>query len=283
MADAEERESNLGVSVGRKRIGKTYQAMQIIEKYVAGVSGLNSKPRKVLIIDIQDEFTQYEPLHINDVTKFAAHPKIEARRIRPIYPETGKVITHDEFQKLLFYAGDNFKGGLLVAEDINKYVGDNPKQDITGLFCTNAHSDLDILLHYQSIGRLTPKIWQNLNWLRFFKNNQSVDEHEEKFPERYQMLKIVELMVNKQYKEGDIRFNVFVDLDNNKVEGNFTKEMFVEAIETYISINYRSLMRDNKNYFDAKKGKFIERDTTEIFKQLRRELYLDYNGNIIKK
>lgn len=279
----DEREANIGASVGRKRIGKSYQAIRMIEKYIAGVSGINTKPRKVLILDVNDEYNQYEPLDINDIARFAAHPKIEARRIRPIFPKTGKILSHDDLKNLLIYSGENFRGGLLLAEDINKYVGDHPKEDITGMFCNNAHGDLDILLHFQAIGRLTPKVWQNLNWIRFFKNQQSVDEHQDKFPERYQMMKIVEIMVNQQYTKGDIRFNVFVDLDSDKIHGDFTKEMFVEAINSYIIINNRSLMRDKKNIFDEKKKKFMERDVSEIFLELRRELYMQYNGNIIKK
>jgi hypothetical protein len=92
-------------------------------------------------------------------------------------------------------------------------------------------------------------------------------------------MKIVELIVNKKYDEGDIRFNLFVDLMNDKIIGNYTKEMFVNAIDTYISANFRSLMRDKQSYFDTDKGKLVHRDTTEIFKELRRELYLAYNGN----
>lgn len=275
------REAKLGASAGKKGIGKSHQAKITMEKYVRGVGGMDSKPRKVLIIDAQDEYTDYEPLHYNKIALFAAHPKIEIRRIRPIYPETGRRIPHSELEKLLFYAADNFRGGLLLCEDINLYVGDTPTNDVMGMFCSNRHADLDILLQYQNVGRITPKVWQNLNYVRFFKQSQGVDYHKNKFPEKYEIIKLVELMVDKQYDEGDERFNVHVDFDKNKIIGDFTKEMIVGAIEKYIPTNFKTLMRDKKAYFDSNEGKLVERNNGEIFLELRKEMYLKYNGNLI--
>ena len=48
------REALLGVAVGKKGIGKTYTTLQIIGQYIKG--GLNVKPRRALIIDVNDEF-----------------------------------------------------------------------------------------------------------------------------------------------------------------------------------------------------------------------------------
>ena len=42
-------------------------------------------------------------------------------------------------------------------------------------------------MHFQSIGRVTPKIWQNLNWIRFHKNSDSVDRHQKKFQDKYKL------------------------------------------------------------------------------------------------
>ena len=73
---------------------------------------------------------------------------------------------------------------MLLIEDINKYVSDFLPNDLVGAICSNRHTDLDIIMHFQSIGRITTKIWQNANWLRFHKNSDSVERHKNKFPDK---------------------------------------------------------------------------------------------------
>ena len=48
------REALLGVAVGKKGIGKTYTTLSVINQYIKG--GLNIKPRRALILDVNDEF-----------------------------------------------------------------------------------------------------------------------------------------------------------------------------------------------------------------------------------
>jgi hypothetical protein len=97
-------------------------------------------------------------------------------------------------------------------------------------------------MHFQSVGRITTKIWQNLNWVRFHKNTDSVDRHRQKFEDKYEMLKIIELMVNKQYYDGNKRFYVFADIDDERIMGNYSKEMLDHAINDYISSQYRKII-----------------------------------------
>jgi hypothetical protein len=118
------------------------------------------------------------------------------------------------------------------------------------------------MLHYQAIGRLTPKIWQNLNILRFHKNSESVDRHEKKFPEKYEFLKIAENMVEREYMAGNIRFFLHVDLDREKIRGNFSKDLFEDAMNDYISQNQTALLKPilaqvdkrGRKVYDVKSG-----------------------------
>ena len=45
------REPKLGMAVGKKGIGKTYQTKIVLESYVYGNPEKGVKPRKVLILD----------------------------------------------------------------------------------------------------------------------------------------------------------------------------------------------------------------------------------------
>ena len=74
-------------------------------------------------------------------------------------------MTLNEVADALWKILQDYKGGLLLVEDVNKYVGDYLPNDLVGALCTNRHSSLDIILHFQSIGRVGTKVWQNINWL----------------------------------------------------------------------------------------------------------------------
>jgi hypothetical protein len=249
----EEREPKLGCVVGRKGVGKTYQTIKMIEQYVVGNASKGVPARRVLIFDVNDEFEHIKALKLSDVMRFSAHPKIEARRIRPFH-EDGKRMTINDLQDTLFKILNDFRGGLLLIEDVNRYVSDYLPNDLVGAICTQRHINLDIILHFQSVGRVSPKIWQNLNWIRFHKNTDSVDKHRTKFEDKYEMLKLVENYTNNEYHNYDNqRFFCYVDIDDEKIK-NVDKKKFEFIVEQYISENYKRLITPMLQKRDLGKG-----------------------------
>lgn len=234
------REPLLGVAVGRKGCGKTYITNKLITQYVRGDIANGVPPRRVLILDVNDEFEQVPALRINDVMKFSVHPIIEARRIRPFLPN-GEKMTINDILDALHEILRKFRNGLLLLEDINRYVSDNLPNDIIGAICTNRHSDMDIIMHFQSIGRITPKIWANLNWIRFHKNTESVDRHRSKFEDKYEMLKLIEMYIDNEIDAGDERCYCYANIQMMKINKIDTKKMDV-VIEEYISDNQKRLI-----------------------------------------
>jgi hypothetical protein len=235
------REPKLGVAVGKKGVGKTYTTNIMLQQYIKGNPAAGVKPRRALILDVNDEYEEIRALKLSDVMKFSVHQNIEARRIRPFHDD-GRRMTSNEIADTLFFILNTYRGGLLLIEDINRYISDYLPNDLVGAICTNRHTDTDIIMHFQSIGRITTKIWQNINWLRFHKNTDSVDRHQQKFQDKYELFKIVELMVNKQYYAGNNRFYVFVDVDEEKILGNYTRQMFEDAMQEYIDFAYRKII-----------------------------------------
>lgn len=235
------REPKLGVAVGKKGVGKTYTTNLVINQYVMGNPSKGVKPRKALILDVNDEFEEIKAIRVRDVLKFAAHPKVEARRIRPFNDDNTRMSLR-EIQDTLFKVLNDFRGGLLLIEDINRYISDSLPNDLIGAICTNRHQDLDIILHFQSIGRITTKIWQNINWLRFHKNTDSVDRHKNKFEDKFEYLKIAEILVNNRYYNGDPRYYLYVDIDEEKILGNVAKKDLDIAVEEYISKYYKKII-----------------------------------------
>lgn len=262
------REPTLGVAVGKKGVGKTYTTNQVIQQYVRGNPKTGAKPRRVLILDVNDEFYNVKALALKDVMRFSAHSKIEVRRIRP-FKSNGKKMTLRDIQQTLFKILEVYRNGLLLIEDINKYVSDSLPNDLVGAICTNRHSDTDIILHFQSIGRVTTKIWQNINWLRFHKNTDSVDRHRKKFEDKFEYLKIAEILVDKKYYEqNDKRYYLYVDIDNEKIRGNVSKKELDSAIEDYIGKYHKSTVRPLLNMVDLNgKKKYTHSQAVEQVKQ----------------
>jgi hypothetical protein len=267
---AEAREATLGVVVGKKGVGKTYTTTDIIKRYAAGGNAM-SRPRKVLILDVNDEFGDVaKPIAIKDISLFTRHPKVEIRRIRPINAN-GKKMTLNEIADTLFIILEVYRGGLLLIEDINKYVSDSLPNDLVGAICTNRHADLDIIMHYQSIGRITPKIWQNINWLRFHKNTDSVDRHKNKFEDKYHYLSIAENIVNFRYvQKDDKRFYLMVSIDDEKISGNFTKLEFTRASLEYVTTNLSQILKREMGKFQLKNN-FAKINVEEMRKHIINE------------
>ena len=168
----------------------------------------------------------------------------------------------------------DYRGGLLLIEDINKYVGDYLPNDLVGAICTNRHSNLDIILHFQSIGRVGTKIWQNFNWLRFHKNSDSVDRHKKKFEDKWEAFKIAEILVNRQYFGGNKYFYITYDGDNEKIRGNYSPKMLSEAIDEYIALNYTKKVKPLLNQRDNKgKKKHTPQSATKFIKNQLKKMY----------
>lgn len=232
MGKQVKRDAELTVAVGKKKVGKTYSTRQLIEDY------LHVRPKKkVLIFDVNgeyegtdnDTFPPIKALSINDVKRFVLHPKVEARRIRPLDEETGLPLNIKQMNDVLTRICYEFKNGLLLIEDPNRYLGDNLPQDLVGTLCTMRHSGVDVVMHFQGIGRIVPKIWQNMNWLRYHKNNEGAKRHKNKFPDKYELLMVAENIVNGKYKTNP-HYYLYVSIDEEKIAGDFTPKDFAEAV-----------------------------------------------------
>jgi len=235
------REPKLLVGVGKKGVGKSFTTEKMIYQYAQGNPAKGVPPRRVLIIDVNDEYFNVKAIRIQDVALFSAHPMIEVRRIRP-FMDDGTKMSLDDIAQTLFVVLQTFKNGLLLVEDINKYISDTMPNDLVGAICTNRHIGVDIILHYQSIGRITSKVWQNVNIIRLHKFTDAVKRHKHKFEDKFEYLSIAEIIINKKNESGDKHFFLYADIDDEKVYGSFTDEDFDNAVTIFIQNNYSNLI-----------------------------------------
>jgi hypothetical protein len=264
------RECKILISCGKRGVGKTIETIRMIDEYVAGNVAKGVPPRKALIFDVNDEFSSFwffgqqrsiKAIAIKDILKFSVHPKVEVRRIRPFWDD-GKKLTINDMGEVLGIILDNYRNGLLLVEDINKYLSDSMPSDLIGSLATSRHIGLDIVSHFQNIGRAgNPKLLGNLNMIRLHKTNDTVERHKNKFEEKTELLQIAEYLVNKKYFEGDVRYFVYVDVENMKVRGKILRSEAEDAIHQYISERYSRIVSPMLQLRDRKGKKTYTEET----------------------
>lgn len=267
------REPLVLLSVGKKGVGKTVATMELIYSYVMGNPEKGTPPRKALIFDVNDEFSNFwyhgeyhsiKAIAIKDILKFSVHPKIEVRRIRP-FLDNGKRMRISDMNDVLQLILENYRNGLLLVEDINKYTNDTLRGDLVGSLATVRHIGIDLIAHYQSVGRAAnPKLLGNTKIIRMHKTNDTVSRHKNKFEERAEILTIAEAIVSKKFDDGDERYYLYIDIDNNKIYGDFDEKDIDYAIQEYVSQNDRSLLAPLLKKIDIETGKKIYTPQTAL-------------------
>lgn len=246
---SETRQPRLIACCGRKGVGKTFTTVRYLRQYVQGDAAQGIRGRKVLIFDVNNEYsdkTKYpdiRAIRMQDVPLFSAKEYgqvAEMRRVMPFF-DSGEPMTTDDMARVLQWLVTTFKNGLLLIEDINKYITDSMPGDLIGAICTNRHTGVDIIMHYQSVGRLTPKVWQNINQLRFHKNTDYIRRHKNKVEDHLECLSIAETIVNRQYKKNR-HYYLWVDFDEQKIHSGLPYAFIKECVAEYVAENYSHLV-----------------------------------------
>jgi hypothetical protein len=239
------------VVCGETGVGKTYRTVQEIKQYVSDIAATKKKGRKVLIFDVNDDdYTRYITIDPNHVKDFK---EVRIRRIRPI-TRTGRMMTLTQKREIVEKIVAEFTNGLIVLEDIDKFMVGAKGQEVVGVLCANRHSDLDILISHQSIAKITTTEWQNMTWLRLHKQVDDISRYRNRIP-NYALVRIATFIVEEQYnlandafekqqineKQFQIRksFFVYLDMRRLKIKG-CSKAAFIRAAKRFIVITSRN-------------------------------------------
>ncbi len=258
---------------GETGVGKTHQNKKEIENCLKPDPTLKRLGRKSLIFDVNDDdyecYTTVDPEHIRDLKNIAA------RRIRPItcYGETMSI---EEKRDMVERMVKQFTNGLLVLEDLDKYMTGAKGQIIVGLLTTNRHSGLDIMISHQSIAKITTTEFQNCTWIRLHKQVDDVSRYRNRIP-NYFLVCIASLIVEEQYLIGNIRFFVYINMRKLQIRGCSVKA-FIRACKKYIdmeengTIKRMMLTRDHI-------GNLLYRSRNEVVMKLITELLRHHELN----
>lgn len=242
-----QREAGMMCCTGIQGVGKTYQNMHVIKDYVRDKFYNGVKGRKCLIFDTNGEYTKeqferadiknFEPKRIalSDVESWSRKDIVECRRIDA---KGSSISDKQEALKLLLRV---YVDGMLVIEDVNTYIlAVTHMEDIVGGLVNLRHRAVDVLISYQSLRPVEPRIWQNSRWVRMHYQADNVNDIKGKVTNPI-MFKIAQNIVNNRYFSGDKRFFVYIHNFDNTIEGKFTKQEFKLAAKQYINNNKKYL------------------------------------------
>jgi len=269
---AKQREAGMVVCTGIQGVGKTYQNMHIIKEYVKDKFYNKVKGRKCLIMDTNGEYTEeqfakndiegFNPKRIalKDIEEWSKANIAECRRI------DAKNVGIKEKKEILEYLLKVYRNGMLVIEDINTYIiSVTFMEEIVGGLVNLRHRAVDILISYQSLRPVEPRIWQNARWVRMHYQADNVNDIKGKV-NNPTLFKIAQLIVNNRYMAGDKRFFVYIHNFTNKIEGKFTKKEFVDAAIQYLNAN-KKYIKEYKEMHNVSMEEAVEEQAKQYFDQ----------------
>lgn len=234
------------VATGMVGVGKTHQTLREIIAYIKGNDKLERKARKALIYDPNNkDYTCYDSLYFdvdepNDlkkseyIQKFSNLDIATGRRILAIDKfgnEMSQEQKREAFRVIMTYA----RNCVVVLEDMNGYYTNFDSDFVVGRLTTYRHRNTDLIVHLQSVGALRPRLWQATKILRMHYEMDDVKRMRESLQGRYKIVKLGQLIVNEKYLGGNHRFFVYIDLEKQKISGNFTREDFERACNIFIN------------------------------------------------
>lgn len=241
------REAGMMICTGVQGVGKTYLNMHVIKDYVKDKISNKVRGRKCLILDTNGEYTleqfesndipNFDPkrIAVKDIPAWSLSDNIECRRI------DAKNLSLDEKLEIAKFCVRHYRNGMLVLEDINTYILNvTHMKDIVGGLVNLRHRAVDVLISYQSLRPVEPRMWQNARWIRMHYQADNVSDIKGKV-NNPTLFKIAEIIVKTRYISGDKRFYVYIHNFQGKIEGAFTKTEFMEACKKYLMLNKKDL------------------------------------------
>jgi hypothetical protein len=240
---ADDREAGMMTTAGVQGVGKTYQNMICIANYVKDDIARKKRGRKVLIFDTNGEYTESEfkkaghnnvqvkLLKVKDVQAYGKSDLVEIRRI------DAKHLTIPQKKAILEYILRVYVNGMLVIEDVNTYILNvTHMEEIVGRIVNLRHRAVDVLISYQSLRAIEPRIYANSRWFRMHFQADNVDDVKGKLT-NVQLYKIAQILINFRHYNGDERFFLYITKFGRKIEGNFSREEFEDASRKYLNMN----------------------------------------------
>ena len=259
-----ERDFMLMIATGKKRVGKTYRTAREVESYRMNDPRSGRKGMKVLIFDIQQEpeWSKYPTINYDvdepdelkrasEIIKFTQSEIVEVRRLVPVR-KNRQQMTADQMVSVVQTINKYYRRGMLILEDINRIITSKNQDEIIDALISTRHIQQDIVMHLQSLAGVTPRMFQNVEMIRFHKQSDPIDRYKNRIP-MFSLMKIAEITVDRNYRNGNERYFVYVSPTEEKIYG-LSFDQFKESCLEYLS-RYESDLRPYLKQIDPKSGK----------------------------
>jgi len=266
------REAGMMVITGVQGVGKTYLNMHVIKDYVKDKFYNKVKGRKCLIFDTNGEYTESQfdrndisnfnvrRISLKDVEDWSRTENQECRRIE------AKNFSIKEKKEAVEFLLKIYRNGMLVLEDINTYIlSVTFMEEIVGGLVNLRHRAVDVMISYQSLRPVEPRIWQNSRWIRMHYQADNVNDIKNKVTNPT-LFKLAQIIVNNRYFNGDKRFFVYIHNFANKIQGKFTKKEFEDACRQYLNTN-KKYIKEYKDMHNVDYDGAIEGQVNQYVKE----------------
>ncbi len=275
MSEEEKREADVILVLGRQGVGKTFREVKECQAYAMNDVQRGRRGRKVLIFDCNVRSGSYKDIKTIGYNNSAATPKLrcaeisawdkntnECRRVVNYRSSDGEMMSMDEMNQVALDLMENFYDGRLVMEDTNAYLHGAGQKKFVSNFVRVRHKNVDFVLVLQGWSAVNPRFAGNVSLIRLHKTFDSCDKQKGKLAENYLIVKLSELIVDKQYELGNERFFVYINLRKHKISGT-NETAFRFACREYLLMNPMDLKRHMAMKEILDKNKAIESWATE--------------------
>jgi hypothetical protein len=241
------REPSIEIVIGFKGVGKTYTTREIVNSYIMNDPGTGRVGRPVLVFDVNGEYEDYKAidydvLEENEMKRVANILKITGPgKYRIVaYKKDRTIMNPNEKYRVLIDLSKHCRGMLLILEDINSYVLSNIKVDVIAMLIGVRHLGTDLIIHYQSLHFIPPRIWANMNFLRWHKQSDDIAKYLRRL-DGIELFKIGECISERQYNV-DPHYFFWIDKMGGKFKG-VDELIFERACLDYLAYNPGALKK----------------------------------------
>jgi hypothetical protein len=234
------REPGIEIVIGFKGVGKTYTTKEIVNSYIMNDPGTGRKGRPVIVFDVNGEYDDYKAIDYDVLEPQELKRVFELRQVAGpgkyrivAYKKDRSLMNPNEKYKVLIDLAKYYRGGLLILEDINTYMLSNVKIDVIALLIGVRHLGTDLLIHYQSLRFIPPRMWANMNYLRWHKQSDGIDKYKNRL-DNYELFKIGERISEKMYQT-NTRYYFWIDKMGEKLIG-VDELIFEKAALEYLAV-----------------------------------------------
>ena len=247
------REPLLMIATGAQGVGKSFETNKVIKDYLRR----HGQRRKVLIFDVnnEDTYLKYKTVFfdVEEVQRAKRKEKKTLTRvltrserniqqlppgqIRRIAPFTRNGIPMNVTQKRLTYECimESFRAGLILLEDVNKYVNSFSDDRSQAAFKAIRHNSQDIIIHLQSTQPLRPLLLEAATVFRMHFDTTSIDKMQKRLSSHFEIMKLAKIVVKDQYmQQKNERFFCYIYHKKNKLVG-ITPAQFQFAAQHYLA------------------------------------------------